>query len=93
MDERAPRVRRRDFPPVVLVRFFERGSYHLADDAFRYRRGGGGRQPLTVERIGPGSGFSFAGEALHVTLEVLASPDSGTAKVYSWRVRERGLLR
>jgi hypothetical protein len=35
-------------PPraVVLVRVFERGLYAV-DDAFRYRRGAGGRQPLT----------------------------------------------
>jgi hypothetical protein len=31
---------------VVLVRVFERGLYAV-DDAFRYRRGAGGRQPLT----------------------------------------------
>jgi prepilin-type N-terminal cleavage/methylation domain-containing protein len=34
---------------AVLVRLFERGSYHLASRALRYRRGGGGRQPLTAE--------------------------------------------
>ncbi len=28
---------------------FESGSYHLADSAFRYRRGRSGRQPLTPE--------------------------------------------
>jgi len=78
-------------PAAVLVRFFERGSYHLADLAFRYRRGGGGRQPLTSERIGSGSGFSVAGDALEVTLEVL-SPDSGSAKVFVWRAGERALL-
>lgn len=38
----------RPMPPVpVLLRVFESGSYHLADDALRYRRGAGGRQPLT----------------------------------------------
>ncbi len=35
----------------VLARAFERGSYHLSSGALRYRRGGGGRQPLTPERI------------------------------------------
>lgn len=34
---------------VVLL--FESGSYHLADDAVRYRRGAGGRQPLTPELL------------------------------------------
>lgn len=39
-------------PPIhdgVIVRVFERGTYHVADRAFRYRRGFGGRQPLTPE--------------------------------------------
>jgi len=39
----------------VLGRVFERGSYHLADGAFRYRRGAGGRQPLTPVRIADGT--------------------------------------
>jgi hypothetical protein len=47
---------------VRLLRFFERGSYHLADDAFRYRIGAGGRQPLTPASIDPaGSGIERAG--------------------------------
>lgn len=37
----------------VLVRIFEAGSYHLEDRAFRYRRGRGGRQPLTAEVLDP----------------------------------------
>jgi hypothetical protein len=47
---------------AVLARVFETGSYHLADGALRYRRGEGGRQPLTPESmesgrfIGPGEG-------------------------------------
>jgi hypothetical protein len=35
--------------PSVLARVFERGSYHLAGSALRYRRGASGRQPLTPE--------------------------------------------
>jgi hypothetical protein len=76
---------------AVLVRFFERGSYHITDSAFRYRRGEGGRQPLTPERLGPESGFSDFGDALQVTLEVLPSRDALTRRVFSWRVREGGL--
>jgi hypothetical protein len=38
-----------------LARLFERGSYHLADDAFRYRIGAGGRQPLTPPNLDPAS--------------------------------------
>ncbi len=33
----------------VLTRLFERGSYHFSLSALRYRRGRGGRQPLTPE--------------------------------------------
>lgn len=46
-------------PPVegVLGRLFERGSYHLTGTALRYRRGRGGRQPVT-----PGA-FSLMGLA------------------------------
>lgn len=33
----------------VLGRLFERGSYHLTGAALRYRRGRGGRQPVTPE--------------------------------------------
>jgi hypothetical protein len=32
---------------IVLARIFESGSYHLSDGVLRYRRGEGGRQPLT----------------------------------------------
>jgi type II secretory pathway component PulJ len=39
--------------PAALVRLFERGSYHLSDEALRYRIGAGGRQPLTPARFDP----------------------------------------
>ena len=44
-------------PPAgfVAARLFERGSYHLADGALRYRRGLGGRQPLTPEILEDGA--------------------------------------
>ena len=45
-------------PPLrstpVFMRVFESGAYFLRDGAFRYRRGSGGRQPLTPERIQDG---------------------------------------
>lgn len=48
-------------PPGTVVLLFESGSYHLVDRAFRYRRGLGGRQPLTTERIDvDGSGFAWS---------------------------------
>lgn len=39
----------------ILARVFEVGSYHLSQGALRYRRPGGGRQPLTVENLIQGS--------------------------------------
>lgn len=66
-------------PPVPLVaRYFERGSYHLDGRALRYRRGGGGRQPLTPEvLLTPPSRFrSFDPGAMEV--ELYLPGDSGT---------------
>ncbi len=39
-------------PPItgaLVARIFERGSYHVSGGALRYRRGLGGRQPLTLD--------------------------------------------
>jgi hypothetical protein len=36
-------------PGALVVRIFERGSYHVSGGALRYRRGRGGRQPLTLD--------------------------------------------
>ena len=39
-------------PPIagaLVARVFERGSYHISGGALRYRRGRGGRQPLTLD--------------------------------------------
>lgn len=45
----------------TAVLIFERGSYHLEQSAFRYRRGMGGRQPLTAELLSDSeSGFLLA---------------------------------
>ncbi len=74
----------------VLARTFERGSYHLADGAFRYRRGAGGRQPLTTERLLGTSGFRRVGNALEVTL-VLTDPEGGGAsRSFLWLTRAAG---
>jgi len=46
-----------------IVLFFERGSYHIANGALRYRRGPGGRQPVTADVFVPDStrlGLSIA---------------------------------
>lgn len=63
--------------PVVLARYFERGSFHLADGALRYRRGAAGRQPLTPEVVDPASAFDPQGAAvLYVARDTLP-----------WRIR------
>lgn len=41
--------------PLRVARLFERGGYHLADGALRYRSGRGGRQPLTPELLDDGA--------------------------------------
>lgn len=60
---------------VVLVRVFERGLYAV-DDAFRYRRGAGGRQPLTVPVLDPGRSFLGAGGG-DPRLELVRAEGSG----------------
>lgn len=56
--------------PPVLLRSFERGSYHLSVGALRYRRGAGGRQPLTPEFLDDReSGLYGVGERVVVTLQ------------------------
>ncbi len=63
-------------PDVVLVRYFERGSYHLSGRALRYRRGLAGRQPITPESLGtPTSAFSIRpGGGVDVVLESRLTP-------------------
>jgi len=52
---------------AILARVFERGSYHLSGSALRYRRGTGGRQPLTPEVWSDaGTGWRFDGVRLGV---------------------------
>lgn len=74
----------------VLARLFERGEYHLADRALRYRSGGGGRQPITPERIGSGSGFRIRDESLEVHIEFPGNPGRGDLSSFTWRVMGEG---
>lgn len=37
--------------PAAVLLVFESGSYHLTGRALRYRIGGGGRQPLTIQGL------------------------------------------
>ena len=60
-------------PPVlgaVIGRLFERGSYHVAAGAFRYRSGRGGRQPLTAQVLLTGAGAASGVSALGAGLDV-----------------------
>jgi prepilin-type N-terminal cleavage/methylation domain-containing protein len=55
----------------VFVRVHERGTYLLADGALRYRRGRGGRQPLTPLFLGePAATVEVQGGGLQLLLEL-----------------------
>jgi hypothetical protein len=66
----------------ILGRIFERGSYHLADGALRYRRGAGGRQPLTPERVREGRFREWEGGLLW---EVEVREPPGRSPGPEWR--------
>ena len=53
---------------VVAAKLFERGSYHVSGAALRYRRGPGGRQPLTPEVLASTSGWGGLGGWLALEL-------------------------
>lgn len=66
----------------VLGRYFERGSYHLSGRAFRYRRGRGGRQPLTPTVLAtPPSGFEPHGDRTRARVRF---PPVGSAPPTEW---------
>jgi type II secretory pathway component PulJ len=74
---------------TVLGRVFERGSYHLTGGAFRYRRGAGGRQPLTPLRVAEGSldGDGASGGGLLWALRLSWSGPGGDTLLWSGRIR------
>ncbi len=69
----------------ILGRIFELGSYHLADGALRYRRGAGGRQPLTPLRIRTGQFFQGVAEKGGFAWEMSLSEPPGHAESLEWR--------
>ncbi|GMR12406.1 MAG: hypothetical protein BMS9Abin29_0595 [Gemmatimonadota bacterium] len=83
-------------PPAsgaVVARVFETGSYHLSGGAFRYRRGRGGRQPLTpnvlvAERSHLGPGLT-GGLALELATETPAPGESDGPRTLWPRERAR----
>ena len=61
---------------AVLVRLFERGSYHLSGSALRYRRGASGRQPLTPQ-VWSDAGTAWRVQGGRVVATVLPSDSAG----------------
>jgi len=72
---------------AILGRVFERGSYHLVNGALRYRRGEGGRQPLTPERVQSGKFVRSGAGATAVSWEVALTRALARADSTIWRGR------
>lgn len=75
----------------ALARVFESGAYSLSDRALRYRRGAGGRQPLTPEILEGESGWRLADGRLSAELvwRIRADPGvvaTGPGEAHRWRV-------
>jgi hypothetical protein len=68
---------------VVAARVFERGSYHLAASALRYRRGASGRQPLTPEVLAAASGLELSGARLGLSL-IASGEEVGWSGFLAW---------
>ncbi len=75
--------------PGRLARVFERGSYYLSGGALRYRRGFGGRQPLTPERLLSGRFLVETGGEGALGWEVILATPAGDTAVHPWRGRVR----
>lgn len=71
---------------TLVARLFERGSYHLADAALRYRRGASGRQPLTPEVWSPASGWRISTERLGVGVVPSRGGGGGWSGFLAWRM-------
>lgn len=72
---------------AILGRVYERGSYHLVNGALRYRRGEGGRQPLTPERLKSGRLVLPDGEGAGLSWEVALARARSGADSSIWRGR------
>lgn len=57
-----------------LLRLYESGEYHLTGSAFRYRRGRGGRQPLTPEVLDDARSGWEAGPEGSVRIRLTTAP-------------------
>ncbi|MGH7551690.1 MAG: PilW family protein [Longimicrobiales bacterium] len=66
-----------------LIAIFEPGSYHL-DGAFRYRRGAGGRQPVTADVFADSSGYTLqraAGQGGVVGITARLYPQASSSNI------------
>ena len=76
---------------AALARYFERGSYHVAGAALRYRRGAGGRQPLTPETVrAPASVFLPTPTGVTLLLDVEGSGPPWRVLVFAGAVSPDG---
>ncbi len=69
---------------IVLLRVFERGSYHVSDEALRYRIGSGGRQPLTPPALDPARSGLSASAPGRLVLAVATRGSRGGRKGPAW---------
>lgn len=72
---------------AILGRVFERGSYHLVNGALRYKRGEGGRQPLTPERVQSGKVVRPEGAVTTFSWEVTLTRAVAGTDSSLWRGR------
>ncbi len=80
-----------DVPGAVVGRVFERGGYHVAAGAFRYRPGRGGRQPLTAQVMATGAGAAsqLVGRGAGLDLRLAFDPPGGEPTIDSVRILPR----
>jgi type II secretory pathway component PulJ len=82
--------------PGAIALIFEHGEYHLSSAALRYRRGAGGRQPLTPSVLADDStelalrfharAINMDTVAVQVRLGVTAAPPSNAVRMLTSRV-------
>ena len=80
-----------DPPPTrpLAAIYFERGAYRLASDAFRYRRGGGGWQPLTGTGLAADSSVLEAAGGQGLEARVTWEDLDAMYPSFRWKIRSR----
>lgn len=74
--------------PLVAL-YFEKGAYRLTSDAFRYRRGQSGWQPLTGTGIAPDSSGLSATGTQSVEARLVWEDSGPLHPVYRWKIWTR----